>query len=81
MNDIELIVPLPAEMREQEIVRLQKALEKGRPSLEKTKAQFDKLSSSGKAPEEVIEKLRLSLEQQGRDLVLLEHRLETLLQA
>jgi valyl-tRNA synthetase len=79
MNDVELIVPLPAEMREQEIVRLQKALEKGRPSLEKTKAQFDKLSSSGKAPEEIIEKLRLSLEQQGRDLELLEHRLEALL--
>lgn len=79
MNDVELIVPLPTEMRDQEIVRLKKALEKGRSSSEKTKAQFDKLSSSGKAPEEVIEKLRLSLEQQGRDLELLEHRLSSLL--
>ena len=79
MNDVELIVPLPTEMREQEIARLQKAIEKGRVSSEKAKAQFDKLLCSGKAPQEVLEKLRLSLEQQVRDGELLRHRLETLL--
>ena len=78
MNDIELIVPLPTQMREQEITRLKKSLEKGRLSLGKTQAQFDKLSSSGKAPEEVIEKLRLSLEQQKKDLLLFEQRLNAL---
>ena len=76
VNDVELIVPLPAQMREQELARLQKALEKSRCSLERSKAQFDKLVVSGKAPQDVLEKLRLSVEQQGRDVELLEHRLK-----
>jgi valyl-tRNA synthetase len=78
INDLELVVPLPAEMREQEKVRLQKAIEKLRTSSEKTQGQFDKLSVSGKAPAEVIEKLQISIVQQQRDRSVLEQQLEIL---
>jgi valyl-tRNA synthetase len=78
IQDLELVVPLPTEMREQETIRLKKAIEKTRGSSEKTQAQFDKLSSSGKAPAEVIEKLQISLDQQRRELAILEQQLSLL---
>jgi valyl-tRNA synthetase len=77
-NDLELLVPLPAEMKEQETIRLKKAIEKSKTSSEKTKAQFDKLSASGKAPAEVIEKLQISIDQQRRELEVLERQLSQL---
>ena len=78
INDLELFVPLPTEMREQETLRLKKALEKARASAEKTQAQYDKLSVSGKAPAEVIEKLQISIDQQRRDREVMEQQLSLL---
>jgi hypothetical protein len=66
---------LPTERREQETIHLKKAIEKTRGSSEKTQAQFGKLSSNGKAPAEVIEKLLLSLDQQRRELAILRQQL------
>jgi valyl-tRNA synthetase len=80
IDDLELLVPLPEEMREQETLRLKKAIEKAKTASEKTQAQFDKLSASGKAPAEVVEKLQISLTQQGRDIEMLENQLKLLLQ-
>lgn len=79
LNDLELMIPLPAQMREQETIRLKKAIEKVRTSSEKTQAQYDKLSFSGKAPAEVIEKLQISLDQQRRELEVLKQQLNLLL--
>ena len=78
VNDIELIVPLPTEMWEQETVRLKKAFEKLQISCAKTQAQFDKFSESGKAPEEVMKKLQESLDQQRREIDGIEKQLSIL---
>ncbi len=78
LHDLELVVPLPAQMREQETLRLKKALEKVRTSSEKTQAQYDKLAASGRAPVEVIESLRLSIEQQRREQAMLQQQLNEL---
>ena len=78
VNDIELIVPLPTEMWEQETVRLKKAFEKLQISCAKTQAQFDKFSESGKAPEEVMKKLQESLDQQRREIYGIEKQLSIL---
>lgn len=75
VNDCELVIPLPIEMREQETLRLKKAIEKVKTSSEKTRAQYDKLSASGKAPSEVIEKLQISIDQQHRELEILQQQL------
>jgi valyl-tRNA synthetase len=76
LNDVMLFVPLPTQMYEQERVRLQKSREKLQTSLARTQGQYDKLSSGGRAPEEVMEKLKASLEQQRRELEAVEHQLE-----
>ena len=76
--DLELVIPLPMEMREQETARLHKAIEKLKTSVERTQGQFDKLISSGKAPTEVLEKLRLLIDQQRRELDALGQQLRLL---
>lgn len=78
INDLELIVPLPTQMREQETLRLKKALEKLCVASEKTRGQYEKLAASGKAPATVIEQLRLSMDQQQRERDVLETQLRLL---
>jgi cell division protein FtsB len=65
-------------MREQETVRLKKSFEKIQGSLAKTQALFDKLSESGKAPEEVMRKLRESIDQQQRELESTQNQVQAL---
>jgi valyl-tRNA synthetase len=78
-DDVEIIVPLPEAMKEQEKARIHKAAEKLRIACERTQEQLQRLAQNPNAPQHVREKLLLSLEQQSRELKMYEQQL-TLLQ-
>jgi len=78
LNDLELIIPLPEEMKAQELLRLQKNVEKLSISCEKSQAQLEKLAASGRTPEEILEKIKLSLDRQQKEMKTAKERIVAL---
>jgi len=78
LKDVELIIPLPEELKAQELSRLQKNIEKLSISCEKSQAQLEKLTASGRTPEPVLEKIKISLERQKQEMKSAKERISAL---
>jgi valyl-tRNA synthetase len=78
LRDVELIVPLPEEMKEGEKLRVKKTVEKLRITVERTEKQLQSASEAGRAPLEFLQTLRSQLEQQKNELKILEEQLQLL---
>ena len=79
VGDCLIVIPLPKELQEQEIARLNKNIDKLRISIERSKTQYEKVLSSGRTPPEIIEKMKNGLTQQESELKLLSEQLEKML--
>ena len=71
LEGIEIMVPLPEEMREQEKRRIEKEIAKLEIAIEKTRSQLERPGFKEKAPPHVIENLEKMILQQEKDLSLL----------
>ncbi len=78
LKDLELIIPLPEEMKAQELSRLQKNIEKLSISCGKSQAQLEKLTASGRTPEPILEKIKISLERQKQEMKSAKERINAL---
>ena len=76
LEDVEMVVPLPTELQEQEKKRLEKEIGKLSLSIEKTKQQLARPGFKEKAPSHLIEGLEKGLLQQEKDLALLQANLK-----
>jgi valyl-tRNA synthetase len=74
LEDLELMIPLPKELYEQEQKRIQKELIKLEFSVEKTKKQLEYPGFSDKAPPHVIENMTKGLVQQEKEIALLKEK-------
>ena len=74
VESIELIVPLPSEMKEQEAARVKKSIDRIQSTLTKLEAQLTLISSNEKTPEAVILKIKGTIEQQKRELSILQEQ-------
>lgn len=71
---IELIVPLPTELKEQEAARVKKSIDRLQTTLTKLEAQLTQIASNEKTPEAVILKIKGTIEQQKKELRILEEQ-------
>lgn len=78
VENIILLVPLPEEMKAQETARVKKSIERLQKTVEKLEVQLVQVSSNEKTPAEVVEKIKGSIEQQGRELTVLQEQLSSL---
>jgi len=78
LDDLELVIPLPEELKAQELLRLQKNIDKLSIACEKSQTQLEKLSASGKTPEQVLEKIKISLERQKKEMKTAKERIDVL---
>jgi valyl-tRNA synthetase len=78
VDAIEIVIPLPQELRQQEEQRVRKSIEKLRASSERGEKQLEGLRASEKTPQEVLSKLSATLEQQKKDLRTFEEQLQSL---
>ena len=73
-QDIEVMIPLPNELYEQEKKRIEKELLKFELSYEKTKKQLEYPGFRDKAPSQVIEDMSQGLKQQQKEISLLKEK-------
>ena len=74
IEDLELMIPLPKELYEQEQKRIQKELLKLELSIEKTRKQLEYPGFRDKAPPHVIENMTKGLLQQEKEISLLKEK-------
>lgn len=74
LEDLELMIPLPKELYEQEKTRVYKELLKLDLSFEKTKKQLEYPGFREKAPQHVIENMMRTLLQQEKEIALLKEK-------
>ena len=73
-QDIEVMIPLPNELYEQEKKRIEKELLKFELAYEKTKKQLEYPGFRDKAPSQVIEDMSQGLKQQQKEISLLKEK-------
>lgn len=78
VEGVSLIVPLPQEMRKQEIIRLEKEIVKNEEQKKKTEAQLSNQSFIERAPAQLVEKLRQTLKQLDEEGTVLKNQKERL---
>lgn len=78
VENIKIIIPLPEDMKEKEIKRLQTQIEKFSVQIEGLKTKLSNSNFIEKAPEELVKKTRESLENETKKLEELKHKLELL---
>ena len=78
IEDVELSIPLPEQLKTQELERLQKTIEKLAISCEKAQSQLEKLQKSEKTPTHVLERMQASLDQQEKEKQTAEEKLALL---
>lgn len=78
VGSIKLIIPLPAEMREKEIIRLTKEQEKLIQQQNKTREQLANPQFVERAPSELVEKLKAAIVQAERELAEVSAKLKKL---
>jgi valyl-tRNA synthetase len=71
---VELIVPLPEAMKEQEASRVKKSIERIQSALIKLEAQLAQVSSNEKTPEAVVQKIKGTIDQQKKALSVLQEQ-------
>ena len=79
IEDVELLIPLPQEMKQQEAARVTKAIEKTKSGIERAEAQIQKMfPSQANTSRSAGKKMKASLEQQRRELSSLTQQLQLL---
>lgn len=77
-HGLKIMIPLPAEMLQQEQQRLAKERERLQVSLEKTRLQLSNQDFVNRAPPALVEKLKLQVSQQETELAEVQNKLEGL---